>query len=103
MTNLKDYKLVYSITAIPNILFAGITTAAEPLSFDFEKFHIPVELTTGSTPIEVRIYLFGPDNNVIEMSSNILPASPSIICKTAELSGLKISKKILDKLNKNSN
>ena len=99
MNKLEDYTIVYSITAIPNILFANVTSAAEPLSFNHEKFTIPNEIKgSASTPIEVRIYLFGPEGNLIEMTSNSLPASAHIICQTAELSGLKMTKKVLDKL-----
>ena len=98
MSKLEDYTLVYSITAMPNILFANVTNASEPLSFNHEKFYIPPELKAASNPIEVRIYLFAPSGSLIEMASNTLPASASIVCQTAELSGLKMSKKILDQL-----
>lgn len=99
MNKLENYTLVYSITAIPNILFANVTNAAEPLSFNHEKFTIPGEIkASASTPVEVRIYLFNPEGNLIEMTSNNLPASAKVICQTAELSGLKMSKKVLDSL-----
>lgn len=101
---IEDYTLVYSITAVPHILFANTTSASEPLSFNHEKFYIPPEIKSGSSiPVEVRIYLFKPDGALYEMTSNMLPASESIICQTAELSGLKLVKKIMDVLSNNSN
>lgn len=90
---LKDYTLVYSITALPNILFAATTKALEPLTFDKSKFILPTEIK--DIPIELRIYLFNENGNLVEMTSNILPTSASIICQTAELTGLKIVKKLL--------
>jgi hypothetical protein len=90
---IEDYTLVYSITALPNILFASTTKALEPLSFDKDKFFIPNEIK--DLPIELRVYLFNEAGNLVEMTSNILPASSSIICQTAELTGLKLVKKLL--------
>jgi hypothetical protein len=89
----SNYTLVYSITALPNILFAATTKILEPLTFDKTKFIIPPEIK--DIPIELRIYLFNDEGNLIEMTSNILPPSSSIICQTAELTGLKIVKKLL--------
>jgi hypothetical protein len=98
MDTLDQYNLVYSITALPNILFGNCTQASNPLSFNSEKFSIPDEIK--DIPIELRIYLFNPEGNLVEMTSNILPSSPSIICKTAELTGLKLVKKLMDNLSK---
>lgn len=99
MNKLEKFTLIYSITAIPHILFANNTPATEPLSFNHEKFYIPPEVkSSGSMPVEVRIYIFKPDGSLYEMTSNMLPASESIICQTAELSGLKLVKKVMDEL-----
>jgi hypothetical protein len=104
MSKLEKYTLVYSITAVPHILFANSTSAAEPLSFNHEKFYIPPEVKNASSmPVEVRIYLFKPEGNLYEMTSNMLPASESIICQTAELSGLKLVKKVMDELSNQPN
>lgn len=94
MKDINKYKLVYSITALPNILFGGITTGDRPLSFDSEKFLIPPQVK--EIPIELRIYLFDPNDSLVEMTSNILPPSSNIVCRTAELTGLKLVKKLLD-------
>jgi hypothetical protein len=91
---LDNYTLVYSITALPNVLFANVTKASQPLSFDRTKFIIPTEIK--DIPIELRIYLFNEEGNLMEMSSNILPPSASIICQTAELTGLKLVNKLLN-------
>ena len=100
---IENYTLVYSITAVPHILFANTTSADQPLSFNHEKFFIPAEVKNASSmPVEVRIYLFKPNGNLWEMTSNMLPASESIICQTAELSGLKLVKKVMDELANNS-
>lgn len=101
MINLDKYTLVYNITALPNILFANITSAAQPLSFNSELFTLPSEIK--DIPIELRICLFNEEGNLVEMSSNVLPHSTKIICQTAELSGLKIVKKLIDKLTKQTN
>lgn len=101
---IEDYTLVYSITAVPHILFANTTKADEPLSFDHERFYIPPELkNTASSLIEVRVYLFKPNGTLYEMTSNMLPSNESIVCQTAALSGLKLTKKIMDELSDNSN
>jgi hypothetical protein len=91
---LDDYTLVYSITALPNVLFANVTKASQPLSFDRTKFIVPNEVK--DIPIELRIYLFNKEGNLMEMASNILPPSASIICQTAELTGLKLVHKLLN-------
>ena len=95
MTNniLDSYTLVYNITAIPNILFANITKGSEPLSFDSNKLTIPGDLK--GQPLELRIMMFKPDGNLFEMSSVMLPSSAAIIAQTAELTGLKMVKKIM--------
>lgn len=93
---IDNYTLVYSITALPNILFANMTKASEPLTFNRDKFIIPAEIK--DIPIELRIYLFNQKGILIEMSSNILPPSAGIICQTAELTGLKLVEKLLDNL-----
>jgi hypothetical protein len=99
MSNINKYTLVYTITALPNILFANITTASEPLSFNSSKFTIPEEVR--DIPIELRICLFNPSGNLVEMTSNILPHSSNIICQTAELSGLRLASKLIDNLKSN--
>lgn len=96
MSNLNKYSLVYTITALPNVLFANITSAAEPLSFNPSKFTIPEEIK--DIPIELRICLFNPQGTLVEMTSNILPHSSNIICQTAELSGLRLVSKLIDNL-----
>jgi len=98
MNKLEKYILVYNITALPNILFANITKGSEPLSFNSELFILPSEIK--DIPIELRICLFNEEGNIEEMSSSILPHSAKIICQTAELSGLRIVKKLIDKLGK---
>jgi hypothetical protein len=90
---IENYTLVYSITALPNILFANTTRASEPLTFDKTKFIVPNEIK--DIPIELRVYLFNEKGNLVEMTSNILPPSASIICQTAELTGLKLVNKLL--------
>lgn len=97
MNKLSQYQLVYTITAVPHVLFANITKASEPLSFNAGKFTLPTEIK--GIPLESRICLFDPNGNLIEMTSDILPHSANIICQTAELSGLKLVKKLMDKLN----
>lgn len=99
MNNLNKYSLVYTITALPNVLFANITSASEPLSFNPTKFSIPEEIR--DIPIELRICLFNPSGNLVEMTSNILPHSSNIICQTAELSGLRLVSKLIDNLKPN--
>lgn len=98
MNKIEKYTLVYNITALPNVLFANITKASEPLSFNSELFILPSEIK--DIPIELRICLFNEEGNLVEMSSSVLPHSSKIICQTAELSGLRIVKKLLDKLTK---
>ncbi len=93
---IDDYKLVYSITALPNILFANMTSASQPLTFDSAKFTIPQEIKGVS--IELRIYLFNPNGILIEMSSIMLPASAPIICQTAEFTGLKLVDQLIKNL-----
>lgn len=101
MKNISNYQLVYNITSLPTILFATLTKAQEPLSFDSKLFTIPEELK--GLPIEIRISLYDKEGELVDMISKISPASPSIICQSAELIGLKLVKKLLEDIKKEEN
>ncbi len=64
MIDLTQYKLVYEVTQLPHILYAGLTTAKDP--FYFEKLEIPAHLKP--LPIECRFLLFGPEGELVEMA-----------------------------------
>lgn len=64
MIDLTQYKLVYEVTSMPHILFAGMTSAKDPYYFD--KLEIPAQLKP--LPIECRFLLFGPEGELIEMA-----------------------------------
>lgn len=95
---LDDYLLVYSITALPTVLYSSYTTAKEPLSFDPEKLYIPNEIK--ALPVELRVSIFNPDGGLREMTSAILPSAPATIAVSANLTGLKLVKKLIDELNR---
>jgi len=99
MTDISKYILVYNITALPTILYASMTPADQPLTFDASKLHVPNELS--GTPIELRISMYNPNGVLIELASNMLPANSLIIANTAQLTGLKLVKKLIDNLNLN--
>ena len=96
MNNLSKYILVYNITALPTILYASLTPADEPLTFDASKFVIPPELV--GTPIELRVSMYNPEGTLIELASNMLPANAVMIANSAQLTGLKLVKKLIDNL-----
>jgi len=96
MTDISKYTLVYNITALPTILFASMTPADEPLTFDSSKLHVPNDLV--GTPIELRVSMYTPDGVLIELASNMLPANPLMIANSAQLTGLKLVKKLIDNL-----
>lgn len=93
---LKDYLLVYSITALPTVLYSSYTTAAEPLTFDAEKLTIPSNVK--GLPVELRVSLYDPEGCIKEMTSTMLPAAASTIAVSANLTGLKLVKKVVDEL-----
>jgi hypothetical protein len=93
MINLESVSLVYNITALPTILFAQITKASEPLTFKPDKFHIPTELK--GQPVELRVSAYDKSGRCLNISSDMLPASASIICQTAEYTGLKMVESLL--------
>ena len=95
---LKDYLLVYSITALPTVLYSSYTTAAEPLTFDADKLHIPKDLN--GMPVELRVSLYGPDGGVKEMTSTMLPSAAATIAVSANLTGLKLVAKAVDEIKK---
>ena len=95
MINIKEYIIVYNITVLPTILFAQLTQANEPLEFDKDKFNIPDVLK--GQPVELRVSLYKSSGEIEEMISDILPSSSAIICNMANLYGLKLVKKLLDK------
>lgn len=95
---MKDYILVYNITSLPSVIYASVTPATQPLTFDSDKLFIPQELK--GLPIELRISMFDGEGNLVEMSSVMLPSSAATIATCANLTGLKLVKKVLDKLAK---
>jgi len=96
MNNISKYMLVYNITALPAILYASMTPADEPLTFDSDKLEIPPDLN--GIPIELRISIYNPEGKLIELASNMLPANSVVIAQTAQLTGLKLVKKLIDNL-----
>ena len=97
---LEQYILVYSITALPTVIYSSYTTAKEPLTFDAQKLYIPSEIK--ALPLELRISLFNPDGSLREMTSTILPSAPATIAVSANLTGLKLVKNLIDELNRRS-
>ncbi len=61
--NIATYNLVYHITIIPEVIFAGITTCNEP--FHFTRLEVPSHLK--ANPIECRFTIFSPEGDLIEM------------------------------------
>lgn len=96
MNNISKYMLVYNITALPTILYASMTPADEPLTFDATKLTVPPDLV--GTPIELRVAMYNPQGVLIELASNMLPANPLMIANSAQLTGLKLVKKLIDNL-----
>ena len=88
---MKDYKIVYNITAIPTVYYGFCTNALEPLEFDPDKLNIPNELK--GVPVELRVSLYNPEGYLIELSSNMVPSAPTTICKLADKIGLHLSLK----------
>ena len=88
---IKNYRLVYNITAIPTVYYGYCTPANEPLEFDPDKLVIPDDLK--GIPVELRISLYDPEGQLIELSSNMLPAAPATICNLANKTGLSLSLK----------
>lgn len=88
---IKQYKLVYNITAIPTVYYGFCTSAEEPLEFDPDKLLIPDELK--GIPVELRVSLYNPEGHLIELSSSMLPAAPATICNVANKTGLSLSLK----------
>ena len=93
---IDNYSLVYNITALPHILYASQTPANQPLTFDADKLYVPGELK--GLPVELRISLYDPEGNLVELSSVMLPASPPTISTCANLTGLKLVNKLVKKL-----
>ncbi len=96
---LEDYILVYELTALPIVLFSQYTKANEVLTFDSSKLYIPNDLK--GLGIELRISLFDEKGMLIELTSDMLPASNNIIAAVANLTGLKLVKKLIEKLANN--
>lgn len=95
---IEKYLLVYNITSLPHVLYASVTPANEPLTFDSEKLFIPAELK--GMPIELRVSLYTPDGDIEELSSVMLPAAAPTIATSANLTGLKLVNKLINKLTK---
>ena len=93
MIKLEDYSLVYTITALPSILFAQMTSADQPLTFDYEKFYVPPQLT--GQQVEIRIVLFNKEGTCIQMSSDMVLANSKYICQIIEVTGLKMVETLL--------
>lgn len=92
---INQYKIVYNITAIPTVYYGYCTSAVEPLEFDPDKLMIPEELK--GIPVELRISLYDPEGQLIELSSTMLPAAPATICNVANKTGLALSLKAVQK------
>lgn len=92
---IDKYILVYSITALPTVIYSSWTFANQPLTFDSDKLFIPADLK--GMPIELRISLYDDEGSLIEMTSTMLPSSAATIATSANLTGLKLVKKLLSK------
>ena len=60
--NLSEYSLVYDITILPHVLFAGVTNILEP--FKFEDLDIPIDCK--ERPIDCRFMIFNKEGELIE-------------------------------------
>lgn len=74
---LDDYDLIYEITCLPNIIYAEKTKASQPICFSHDLY-IPKELAAAI--VECRFSLYhNKSGRLIELSSNMLPASKAIL------------------------
>lgn len=92
---LYSYKMAYEITALPYTIFAQLVSAAEPLEFK-ESFYIPEEIRM--LPVECRFTLFSPSGEVIELASQMVPASMTTIKAAVNVTPLKMIDKLLRRL-----
>lgn len=85
---------------MPTVLYSSYTTAKEPLTFDAEKLYIPPEVN--GLPVELRVSIFNPNGMAKEVTSTMLPAAPATIAASANLTGLKLVKKLIDEISQRS-
>lgn len=64
---LEELTLIYEVTIIPAVLFAGMTKASE--RFLWERFHVPQHLQ--GLPIECRFLLFNEQGDLVEFCSEV--------------------------------
>lgn len=62
---LSSYKLIYQVTALPAVLFVGMTPANE--RFIWDKFYVPPQIE--GLPIECRFVLFDDKDQLLEFCS----------------------------------
>ena len=92
---LDQYCLVYEVTSLPHVLFASKVNATEPL--EFNEFVVPAGLS--AQPIEVRISIYDDiTGDLVELSSDMMPASPGVIRHALNLTPLKMVQNLIQKL-----
>ena len=95
---LEEYTLIYDITCLPTVIYSSLTSANQPLTFDSQKLYVPEEIK--GLPVELRISLYNSKGSLVEMSSTLLPSASATIAASANLTGLKLVKNLIEKLKK---
>lgn len=94
---LREYSIVYQITALPIVIYAEQTKGDEVLTFKGEEIYIPEEIK--GTPIELRITVFNKKGELVELTSTMLPPAGNTIAACANVTVLKLINNIIMKEN----